>query len=235
MRAKIVMKTDLIDEDIQARLKEHGWWPKFDQTSQDALDIKQRILETIADGHHRLAVEGARFVLLKPGTETEGLVSMELGNVIIRIKNSNVIILQTECEEIVSIFHEYCSINKKKLKFADQIEILEIKNHNRIIEGQAIPSRKERFELARKRKNLEFIVAIGGFFLLIATLLIAFPWPAFEALKSTDKVAAWLFDLPSKAIGSILITTISSSLGFLFFYNELKNELVLWSLPQRTQ
>ncbi|NUM47287.1 MAG: hypothetical protein HUU38_21515 [Anaerolineales bacterium] len=233
MRAKIAIKTDLINEDIQARLKEHGWWPNFEQNSQDAIDIKERILETVADNHHKLAAEGAKFVLLKPKTETEGLLSMELDNVVIRLKNSNVIILQTECEELVQVFHEYCHINKKRLEFTDDVEILEIKNHNRIIEGQAIPSPKERFALARKRKNLEFNVAIGGFILLIITLFITFPWDFLDAIKDNDKVIAWFFDLPSKAIGSILITSISSSLNFLFFYNELKNEMILWGLPQR--
>lgn len=234
MRGKIVIKTDLIEDDIQARLKENGWWPSFEQNSQEAQEIEKRILETVADNHHELAANGAKFVLLRPRSETEGLVSMELGNVVIRVKNSNILILQTECENLVRFFHDYCKINNKLLEFVDKIEILEIKNHNTIIEGQAVPSPRDRFHLARKRKNLEFIVAIGGFLLLFITLAITYPWAWIELVKQNSKAVAWLFDLPSKAIGSILITSISATLNFLFFYNDLKNETILWGLPQRS-
>lgn len=234
MRAKIIIKTDLLEEDIQARLKEHSWWPEFNQDSQDALDIKQRILNTIAENHYKLAAAGAKFVLLKPSTETEGLIGTELGNIVIRISNSDVPVLQADCEELVRLFYRYCALNKRPLEFVNKVEILEVKNHNIIIEGRPIPSSRALFQLARTHKKLELSIGLGGLTLLILSLLISFPWPVLDVVKRNSAILAWLFDLPNKSLGAILIATISASLNFLFHYNELKNKSIVWNLPQRT-
>lgn len=232
MRAKIITQTNLSDTDIRGRLEENGWW--LEQDGPRALEIKQRILDTIAPEHRDLARDGAKFSIVNDLTTSEGLISSESNFLVIRVRNDGIVSLQRDCEKIVHFLANYCrQVSGKHINFPAKIEVLEVRNRNVVIEGFVVATREARINHAREEKSLELFLSKIGAVIIAVLLLLTFPYPFLRDFRANNESAMWAIDILGKLIGSVTLTTFISYLGYRVYRRSLRDSDIIWNIPKQ--
>jgi hypothetical protein len=162
MRARIKFTTDFVEDSLVGILKEHHWWPHFDQSSQDAESLISEIRDSVEEGDVGLFMGSRKFVLSHTGTESKGTLSYEHQVWVLRILNPSIHLLQLACQVFVAHVVENAVRNNKKIAFLGPIQIVERQRKETIIEGQTLATPKDRVAYARSHRGMEFWIGVIG-------------------------------------------------------------------------
>jgi hypothetical protein len=228
MRARVKLTTDSVKETVVGILKEHHWWPHFEQASPEALTIVQEVRDSVEDGDEALFNSSDKVVLSHTPTETRGVLSLEHGVWVTRLLNPSIHLLQLACETFVAQVTEHAQRNHRRIAFVGPIQIVERKRKETIIEGQALATKADRTHYARSHRGLERRIAIGGLIVLGALVLATFPW-SWRDLTSPGQT--WLFSILEKLIGSIAVTSLLAWVQYRTFFGQLRDHTIRWSVP----
>lgn len=228
MRARLCFTTDLVQESLVVVLKEHVWWPHFEQSSGEALALIRDVKGTVEDSDIPMFEASNKIVVSHTPTGARGTLSLEHGVWVLRLLNSDIHLLQLACQTIVTQVVEHASRNQKKIAFSDPVQIVENKRKETIIQGQTLATQESRLAYARSQKSVEYSIAICGAIVLLALLLLTFPWTwrDFQSLPET-----WLFSVFEKFIGSVAVTALISYVQYRSFFRSLRGGTIRWSLP----
>jgi hypothetical protein len=228
MRARLKFTTDSVKDTLVGILKEHNWWPHFAQDSADAHQIVGEIRDSVEETDVQLFDGSDSIVLSHTPTESRGTLSLEHNVWVLRLLNSNIHQLQLACETFVRQLVEHAVRNHKHISFVGQIQIVERKRKETIIEGQTLATPNDRKAYARRHRRVEFLVSPVGAGVLVLLLLITFPWPARDLANPQQ---TWLFSVFEKFIGSVAVTTLISYVQYRSFLNLLRDYTIRWSIP----
>ncbi|MEI7870157.1 MAG: hypothetical protein WCI11_19915 [Candidatus Methylumidiphilus sp.] len=228
MRARIKFTTDSVKETLVGILKEHHWWPEFEQESEKAQQVIDDIQDSVEDRDTDLFTRNDKIVLFHTPTESSGALSLEHNVWVVRILNPNVHMLQMACESFVSQYVSHATRNHKNIIFAGPIQIVERKRKETIIEGRTLATPLDRRKYARSHRCVEFLISRGGMAVLFGLLLLTFPW-SWRDLANTQQT--WLFSVFEKFIGSVAVTTLISYVQYQSFLGSLQEHSIRWSIP----
>jgi hypothetical protein len=228
MRARIRFTTDSVKDTLVGILKEHHWWPHFDQTAESAKRITQEVQDSVEDSDAELYGDSEKIVFYHSPTDSKGTLSFEHSVWVVRILNPNIHLLQRACETFVTHVVDHATRNNKKIMFTGSIQIVEQKRKETIIEGRTLATQQDRCTYARTHKHLEFFISKVGVITLISLLLFTFPW-SWRNLGSVEQ--SWIFSVFEKFIGSVAVTTLISFVQYKTFLNALRDYSIHWSIP----
>lgn len=228
MRARIKFTIDLVQDSLVGVLKDHHWWPQFDQLSENAQQLIKVVRDSVDENDIRYFDESHKIVVTHTPTEAIGTFSYEHGVWVVRLFNENMHLLQRACETLVLQMVEYVNRNSKKISFLGPIQIVERKRKETIIEGVTLATPEERIDYVRSHKSVEFLISRVGLISLVLLLFMTFPW-AFRNFN--DLPQNWIFSIFEKFIGSIAVTTAISYLQYRSFLTQLRDYSIRWSIP----
>jgi hypothetical protein len=228
MRARIKFTTDCVKDTLVGILKEHHWWPHFEQGSNDSANIIAEIRDSLEEGDIGLFNGSDKIVLSHTPTESRGILSLEHNVWVIRLLNPNIHLLQLACQTLVTQVVEYASRNHKKISFVGPIQIVERKRKETIIEGKALATLSDRRAYARAHRGVEFRISLVGVCFLLTLLIVTYPW-SWRHLDSPKQT--WIFSVFEKFIGSVAVTTLISYFQYRSFLVGLREHTIRWSIP----
>lgn len=228
MRARVKLTTDCVQETLVGILKENHWWPQFEQRSKEAEQLIQKVRDSVdptdVDSYDKVQ----KLVIAHTPTEASGTLSLEHGVWVVRLLSEDMHLLQLACETLVLQLVEYVNRNKKKISFVGPIQIVEQKRKETIIEGQTLATAEDRRRFARSQKSVELSIVKLGVIVLVVLLIITYPWPIRDFSSHPQ---TWLFSVFEKFIGSVAVTALIAYLQYRFFFSELRDHTIRWSIP----
>lgn len=228
MRARVKLTTDCLQDTLVGVLKEHHWWPQFEQSSESASQLIQKVRDSVDPADVESFDQASKFVVAHTPTEASGTLSLEHGVWVIRLLSENMHLLQVACETLVLQLVEYVNRNKKTISFVGPIQIVEQRRKETIIEGQTLATAEDRLSFARSHKSVELSIVKLGSGVLLALLLVTYPW-SFRDFTSHPQT--WLFSIFEKFIGSVAVTALLAYLQYRYFLSELRDYTIRWSIP----
>lgn len=120
MRARLKFTTDLIPEALVVTLKEHRWWPHFEQGATEAQHIIAEVRDSIDEDDVSLFDSSQKFVLSHTGSESRGTLSLEHSVWVVRLMNPSIHLLQLACEVLVSQVSDHAGRNNKRCTLMGQ-------------------------------------------------------------------------------------------------------------------
>jgi hypothetical protein len=228
MRARIKFTTDSVKDTLVGVLKDHTWWPHFDQGSDDALQIITEIRDSLEEGDVGLFDGTDKIILSHTPTESRGTLSREHDVWVIRLLNPNIHSLQLACATLVTQVVEHASRNHKKISFVGPIQIVERKRKETIIQGRTLATPQDRRAYARSHRGVEFSITLVGVVVLVALLFLTYPW-SWRNLNNPQQT--WIFSVFEKFIGSVAVTTLIAYVGYRSFLVSLREHTIRWSIP----
>lgn len=227
MRARAKFTTDSVRETLVGILKEHHWWPHFDQDSDDASSLIAEVSDSVEEGDAALFAGSDKVVLTHTPTDSRGTLSLEHNVWVLRVLNPNIHLLQLACETFVAQLVEHATRNNKTIAFVGPIQIVERRRKETIIEGRTLATPEDRRAYARSHRGIEFLIAVGGAITLGALLLLTYPW----SWWSEDATLRWILSVGEKFIGSVAVTTLISFVQYRSFRATLREHTIRWSIP----
>lgn len=234
MRARIKFTTNCYEENLIAILKEHHWWPGFDQHSDAAQDIVRKVRDSLDDEDVNLFDSVKKIVLSHTATESYGTLTQEHDVWVVRLLNPSVQSLQRACSRLVTQLVDHAIAIGKCVEFADTIQIVERKRKEKIIEGETLETAEHRKAYARAHRRTEFRISQIGFATLVVLLILTAPWFGHLANAPAPWVA-WGFSVLEKLIGSAAVTTVISFIQYQLFLQSLKSHTIRWFIPGEPQ
>jgi hypothetical protein len=217
--------THKADHQLRSR---HHWWPQFEQSSQSAEQLIQKVRDSVDPADADSFDRAVKLVVAHTPTEASGTLSLEHGVWVVRLLSENMHLLQLACEKLVLQLVEYVNRNKKTISFVGPIQIVEQKRKETIIEGQTLATAEDRLSFARSHKSVELWIVKLGVIVLVVLLLITYPWPIRDF---TSHPQTWLFSVFEKFIGSVAVTALIAYLQYRYFFAELRDHTIRWSIP----
>jgi len=171
-------------------LKDHHWWPHFEQDLAEARTIIAEVRDSVEEGDTGLFDGSDKVVLSHTHSESRGTLSFEHSVWVVRILNPSIHLLQLACEVFVAQVVDHATRNRKEIAFVAPIQIVERRRKETIIEGTTLGTRQDRKTYARSHRKIEFWIGVCGTGALMFLILLTFPWQ-WRDLHNAQQT--WLF------------------------------------------